>query len=93
MADGRVQEFRRTYREARARGDVNLANAMQVELRRLGAGPEPARMETTVAEMPERAVPAPPRRGRPPRPRCEHGEIADKCLACSPDLEHGVPAA
>lgn len=47
------------------------------------AGSAPV-METATVDAPERAVPdAPKRRGRPPRPRCEHGKIVGReCLDC-----------
>lgn len=69
---------------ARALGDVGLERACNADLVRHGYRDQP--LETTaVAEMPEHAVPEKPRRGRPPRPRCEHDMIADRCPECNDD--------
>lgn len=66
--------------DAKRRGDWGVYRAMSVELDQLGY----ADRETTTAVAPERATPRPPakRRGRPPRPRCEHGQIVGRCLEC-----------
>lgn len=71
---------------ARASGDVNLERACNADLARYGYRDAPP--ETTAATEPEtmeRAVPAKPKRGRPPRPRCEHGQIVGRCTACEED--------
>ncbi|HTG20904.1 MAG TPA: hypothetical protein VK681_12740 [Reyranella sp.] len=53
---------------------------MNVELDRMGYRetviPEP--METTMAPN--------PKKGRPPKPRCEHNMIADRCPDCNDEL-------
>ena len=66
--------------DARRRGDWGVYRAMSVELDQLGY----TERETTAVVAPERATPpsAGKRRGRPPRPRCEHGQIVGRCVAC-----------
>lgn len=68
---------------ARERGDWNLARAMDVELERLGYR-EAGALEATAVRMPERAV-TEKRRGRPPRPRCEHDMLVGRCPECDGD--------
>lgn len=91
-ADG----FRRELASAKARGDVGMARCMAVELQRMGDRPlevadpppaekvVPALRETTDPAPLERAVPS--RGGRPKMPRCEHGQIAARCVECNDDL-------
>jgi hypothetical protein len=70
---------------ARARGDRGVERCMNVELRRMGYR-EPA-LETVVPEpLVEQAIPDPPKKGRRPKPRCEHEQIADRCVECNPEL-------
>lgn len=67
---------------ARGIGDVNLERACNADLVRYGYT-ENAMETTALADAPERAVPeAPKKRGRPPRPRCEHNQIVGRCAAC-----------
>lgn len=71
---------------ARGIGDTGLERACNADLARHGHRDEP--LETTLpVEVMERAVPEKPRRGRPPRPRCEHNQIIGRCVACE---EEGV---
>jgi len=66
--------------KARSRGDRSVERCMNVELDRMGYRetviPEP--METTMAPN--------PKKGRPPKPRCEHNMIADRCPDCNDEL-------
>ena len=73
---------------ARGIGDVNLERACNADLVRFGYRDEEP-METAVPTEDglERAVPPKPKRGRPPRPRCEHNQIVGRCSAC----EEGEP--
>lgn len=87
MAD--TQYLRAMRARALAQGDHSQVRALDADLERSGAIPEPGRsfgVESTAVELPERAVPEKPRRGRPPRPRCEHGRIADRCVECQEDV-------
>lgn len=64
-----------------------MSRAMEVELTRMGyvdtAATNVAVETTQAAPLPEQAVPEKPKgRGRPPRPRCEHGMIVDRCDEC-----------
>lgn len=69
---------------ARACGDKSLERACNADLARHGYRDE---LETTEAEtLPEQVVPDKPKRGRPPRPRCEHDMIVDRCPDCRDDL-------
>jgi hypothetical protein len=58
-----------------------MVRAMDVELSRMGALETPEGPDTL-----ERAVPESPKRGRKPKPRCEHGQIAERCVECNPEL-------
>ena len=77
--------FTETRERAVRAGDGGMVRTMNVELARLGA------LETTQAAAMEHAVPEKPRRGRRPKPRCEHGAIADRCAECNELLD--VPGA
>ncbi len=55
---------------ALARGDINQANAISADLKRWGVRAE------TNGKQQRRG------RGRPPKPRCEHGRIVGRCNAC-----------
>jgi len=94
-----VQLLLATRADALRRGDRSVYREMDFQLQRLGVfvGPEPypfppldpaalAQVETATVEMPERAVP-PKKRGRPPKPRCEHGKIPERCLDCQAEDE------
>lgn len=72
---------------ARARGDTGMDRALSADLQRWGvpytatlANPsgKNGKRHTTVEKPPE----APKKPGRPPKPRCEHGNIADRCEDC-----------
>lgn len=76
---------------ARAFGDRGLERAVQADLDRLGyIDQSPTRietgtgMQTTAVQAPERAIPhvKKNRGGRPPLPRCEHGQIQGRCTKC-----------
>jgi len=58
-------------------------------LARVHAAPvEESPMETTVTEesMEHAVPPAPKKRGRPPKPRCEHGKLVGRCLDCEEEI-------
>ncbi len=78
----RVAMFLQERANARARGDRGVERCMNVELRRMGYV-DP--VETTVAEPMEQVVPPPKRRGREPKPKCEHGRPPERCLDCQED--------
>jgi len=83
-----MRDFVNIRAAARQRGDYGLADAMTAELERLGHKETPAAsgaFETAVPEELERAVPE-KKRGRPPRPRCEHDRIVGRCVECDDDL-------
>lgn len=86
----RIQMFREARANARARGDLNMVHAMNVELATLGVFEEnraTLSYETTQEPgLEEKAVPEKPRRGRKPLPRCEHEMIAARCPECSEDV-------
>ena len=68
--------------------DWNRYRCRTQELAQIGHVDMPATapVEHAVASAaPEMVVPA-KRRGRPPRPRCEHGTIADRCVECNEEL-------
>lgn len=80
---------------ARAFEDRGLERAVQADLDRLGYQDPPGRvvtgsgMETTAVRAPERAVPQAKQRprergkgGRPPAPRCKHGQVEGRCRKC-----------
>jgi hypothetical protein len=85
-----------TQADALRRGDRGVWQEMAFQLKRMGVDTDPpesfppldptalARIETTMVTMPERAVPE-KKRGRPPKPRCEHGKIVGRCLDCEDD--------
>lgn len=79
--EGKTLMFREMRAKARAVGDAGVVRMTDVELGRLGA------LETTEAvnEM-ETVVPERPKRGRKPKPRCEHGQIAERCIECNDEL-------
>lgn len=80
--DGKIQMFQDTRAVAVAMGDNGLVRAMNAELASLGA------LETTLpVDVMETVVPAKPRRGRRPLPRCEHGMIAERCPDCDPESQ------
>lgn len=74
---------------AREQGDLGQVRAINADLARIGYS-EPTRietatgMETTAVRAPERAIPhvKKNRGGRPPLPRCEHGQIQGRCTKC-----------
>lgn len=78
---GKTAMFREARAQARARGDMGMVRAMDVELARCGEPPETAVDEP----MLERAIEAKPKRGRRPLPRCEHNMILSRCPTCSPE--------
>lgn len=83
MADSAY--LRAMHARAVAQGDVAQARALEADLERTGASSTPGRsygLETAVVPMPDAAVPPVKRAGRPPKPRCEHGQIVGRCLDC-----------
>lgn len=85
----KAEAFTEALVNAEARGDHNMARTMRVELtrtRRVNPAGLPPR-ETADPEPLERAVPpAPKRMGRPPKPRCEHGQIPERCARCNEEI-------
>lgn len=80
--------FLRERAKARARGDRGVERCMNVELNRMGYQ-EPPPVETTTAPPMETTMVPGPKKGRPPKPRCEHDMILSRCPDCSED---GLPA-
>jgi len=74
--------FREMRAKARAVGDAGVVRMTDVELGRLG----PLETIEAVTDM-ETAVPEKPKRGRKPKPRCEHAMILDRCPDCSPEQQ------
>jgi hypothetical protein len=74
----KLRNFLDLRESARMRGDTGLQRAMDAELRNMGY----CAPETTQAPEMEMAVPEKPRRGRPPRPRCEHDLLLERCEDC-----------
>ena len=84
--------FLDTREDAIARGDYSVVACMNAELDRLGwnerTGPlerHETVLEAAVPPPMEQAVPAKPKRGRPPSPRCEHDMLVDRCPTCAED--------
>lgn len=77
--------WRESRTKARSVGDHSMVRMCNMELGRLGSLEETPEttQDTTVLET---VTPAAPRRGRKPKPRCEHNMIADRCVECNPDL-------
>lgn len=75
----KLQMFMDARAAAVDRGDERLRRTMDVEIARLGYRVP----ETTQAPVMEQAIPEKSRRGRPPRPRCEHDMLLDRCPECS----------
>lgn len=69
---------------ARRSGDINLERACNADLARYGHQDAPETTQAVIVGQ-EQAVPPAPRRGRRPLPRCEHGQIADRCIECQED--------
>jgi hypothetical protein len=78
----RVANWRDMRAKARSVGDFSMVHTAGVELQRLGVG-EP--LETTQGPEMEQAVPEKAKRGRKPKPRCEHDMILERCPDCSPE--------
>jgi hypothetical protein len=68
--------------DARARQDAGVERCMNVELARMGYQ-EP--LETTAQQPMQTTLQEKPRRGRPPKPRCEHDMLVGRCPDCSED--------
>lgn len=78
---GKIAMFQDTRAVAMQMGDNGMVRAMNAELASLGA------LETTLpVDVMETAVPAKPRRGRRPLPRCEHDMIAARCPVCNEEM-------
>lgn len=74
----KLRNFLEIRENARRMGDSGLQKAMDQEMRRMGYTPE-----TTQAPVMEMAIPEKPRRGRPPKARCEHDMLIERCPDCS----------
>jgi hypothetical protein len=76
---------------ARARGDRGVERSLTADLLRLGvpseatllSKPKTAQAAVAQAAASEQAEAPKKRAGRPPKPRCEHGNIADRCEDCT----------
>ena len=71
---------------AYSRGDVGVIRSMNVELRRLGVADTATLANPTGKHAKATAVMDPKPMGRPKLPRCEHGNIADRCPECNEEL-------
>lgn len=58
---------------ALAKGDIGIVRAVNADLVRWG---ESKQVRWSIEET------APKKRGRPPKPRCEHNKIPGRCLDC-----------
>lgn len=74
----KVDYYLRIRDDALASGDMGVARAITSDLRRWGVSEDAAQ-----APVPRRGR----GRGRPPKARCEHERIAERCELCNPDLE------
>lgn len=79
----RITMFLRERDRARARGDQGVVRAITADLRRLGVS-DFATLANPSGERPpaENGDGTRRGRGRPPKPRCDHGAIADRCEEC-----------
>lgn len=68
--------FLRERDKARARGDYGVDRSLTADLRRLGV-PDDATATDPTGLAEKRAI------GRPRKPRCEHGQVADRCDVCN----------
>jgi len=75
----KLRNFLEIRENARRMGDSGLQRAMDQEMRRMGY----AAPETTQAPVMEMAIPEKPRRGRPPKARCEHDMLLERCPDCA----------
>ena len=91
----KVHMFLRERDRAYARQDVGVIRSMNVELRRLGipdtgtlADPsgKRSRSRKQSQEVPTTTEAESRSPGRPKLPRCEHENVADRCLECNPEL-------
>lgn len=75
---GKILMFRDALARAVTAGDQGMARNCRVELATLGV------FETVepVDDL-ERVVPEKPKRGRRPKPRCEHNMIVGRCATCN----------
>jgi hypothetical protein len=74
--------FLQERENARARSDSGVERCMNVELARMGYRDVPIRAETTTVEPKENTGQPRPRPKRP-KPRCEHGQVPDRCVDCN----------
>ena len=94
--------FLRERDRAQARGDWGVVRSLTADLQRLGVPDDatrlhpagkPSRVVTEALESPQEGEVAVleeeprPKGGRPKLPRCEHGNITDRCVECNPELE------
>lgn len=69
--------------KARARGDYGVERAVNADLARMGvtSTPRPVPRQQSV-QRPTGHAHEKKGPGRPPLPRCEHGQIANRCPEC-----------
>jgi hypothetical protein len=67
---------------ARARGDNGVDRSLTADLRRLGV-PDDATLAEPLGKASNGVTRGP---GRPKKPRCEHNNVADRCIECNPEL-------
>ncbi len=86
--DKKIAMFLRERDRARARGDTGIDRALSADLQRWGvpynatlANPsgKNGKRHRTQQDTPETLK---RKAGRPPKPRCEHDQIADRCEQC-----------
>jgi hypothetical protein len=80
----KVRMFLQARDRAYVRQDMGIIRSMNFELRRLGVS-DTATLQDPSGKHPAsngEGKPEPKRAGRPPKPRCEHGAIADRCTEC-----------
>ncbi len=89
MTHPKIREFLRVRDRAYAMGDVGVVRSMNAELQRLGVADTATLANPTGkhAKPAGTAVMDPKPMGRPKLPRCEHGNIADRCPGCNEELE------
>ena len=86
----KLRNFMQIRADALALGDLRLARAMDVEIARIGYRvpqgvhiyQEGAHETTQAIALEEQAIPEKVKRGRPPKPRCEHGNLLERCEDC-----------
>ena len=74
--------FLRDRDRARLRGDSGIDRAITADLRRLGVSDTATLADPSGKHSNGQPQDNKRKSGRPPKPRCEHGQIADRCAQC-----------